>query len=379
MSNRKLAVLGIVAVLMVGWAIFQSRISQNVNTADFSSSTLIEGLQIEAVAGITITSRKGEQTTGLNRKGDIFVVADKDNYPADVAVVNALLNGCLDIRTRGKITDNPDNYADLGVTPETARCVVSFLDADGGEIVALVISKDNENGEAFARLLSESNVYLIQYPPQINTDPMDFVDAQLLQLSQEQLFSVAVKTGEDSYILTVTDDGSDVKLKDIPAGKQYKESVYKTVFGALRSLRFEDVMSAENASQALQFDSVYTCKLKDKTIYKLALESKGEKTYAKISADFLDKSPVEKTVGQIESEEELKVKEAKLLAIDVVKAFNRKHVGWVYQIAAPGAENLMMPLSELLEDIPEPEPETESGETAEKPMAYTAEPNATAS
>jgi hypothetical protein len=56
MSDRKLAVLGIVAVLMVGWAILQNRISRSVNTADFSSSALIEGLQIEAIAGVTITS-----------------------------------------------------------------------------------------------------------------------------------------------------------------------------------------------------------------------------------------------------------------------------------------------------------------------------------
>ena len=57
----------------------------------------------------------------------------------------------------------------------------------------------------------------------------------------------------------------------------------------------------------------------------------------------------------MESEEQLKEKEAILLAIDAVNQFNQKHSGWVYQIAGPGAENLMNPLSELLEDIPEPE------------------------
>ncbi len=350
MSNRKLAVLGMIAALMVGWAILQSRIGQTVNTADFSSSALIEGLQIEAVAGITITSEKGEKITTLNRKDGVFVVADKDDYPADVAAVNALFNGCLDIRTREKTTDNPNNHADLEVTPQTARSVVSFLDTDGGQIVALAMSKSDEKGEAFARLLSETGVYSIQYSPQIKTDPMDFVDAQLLQVQQDQLSSVAVRMGEDSYILTVSDDGADIELQNMPAGKQYKETVYKSVFGALSSLRFDDVIHAENVPQALQFDSAYTCKLKDKTVYKLALAKKGEKAYAKVSADYLDKSPVEKTVGEVESEDELKVKEAKLLAIDAVKGFNKKHGGWVYQVAAG---NLMTPLSELLEESPE--------------------------
>ncbi|OQY06612.1 MAG: hypothetical protein B6I25_03595 [Planctomycetales bacterium 4572_13] len=354
MSSKKLAVLGMIAALMVGWAILQNRIGQTVNTADFSSSALIEGLQIEVVAGITMTSEKGEKTTTLNRKDGVFVVADKDDYPADVAAVNALFNGCLDIRTREKTTDNPNNHADLKVTPETARSVVSFTDADGGQIVALVLSPSNEKGEAFARRLSETAVYSIQHSPQINTDPMDFVDTQLFQVPQDQLSSVAVRTPEGSYILTVSDDGAEIELKDMPAGKQYKETVYKSVFGALNSLRFDDVIHAGNVSQEFQFNFLYTCKLKDKTVYKLMLTKKDGEIYAKVLADYLDKTPVEKTVGQVESEEELKAKEAKLLAIDAVKAFNKKHGGWVYQIPVPNAGNLMMPLSELLEEAPEP-------------------------
>ncbi|RKY09616.1 MAG: hypothetical protein DRP56_02380 [Planctomycetota bacterium] len=353
MSNRKLSVLGIIAVVMVGWAILQNWVSQNISTADFSSSALIEGLQIEAVAGITITSERGEKTTTLSRKDGGFVVADKDNYPADVAAVNALFNGCLDIRTQEKITDSPDNHADLEVTPQTARSVVSFTDTDGGEIVALVLSPSNETGESFARLLSETAVYSIQYSPQIKTAPMDFVDAQLFQVPQDQLSSVAVRTPEGSYILTASADGADIKLQNMPAGKQYKETVYKSVFGALRSLRFDNVVHAGNVLQEFQFDFLYTCKLKDKTVYKLMLAKKGEKTYAKVLADYLDKSPVEKTVGQVESEEELKAKEAKLLVIDAVNQFNKKHSGWVYQIPAANAENLMMSLSGLLEDSPE--------------------------
>ena len=46
MNDRKIAVLGIVAVIMAGWAILQSRIGSNVNTTDFSASALIEGLSL---------------------------------------------------------------------------------------------------------------------------------------------------------------------------------------------------------------------------------------------------------------------------------------------------------------------------------------------
>ena len=96
-----------------------------------------------------------------------------------------------------------------------------------------------------------------------------------------------------------------IELKDMPVGKQYKGTDYKSVFGALNSLRFEDVLGGESVPADLKFDSVYTCKLDDATVYKLTLAKKGDKTYAKVSADYMDKTPVEKE-RRVESEEELK-------------------------------------------------------------------------
>ena len=369
MSDRKLAILGIVAVLAAGWAILQNRISQSSNIADFSSSPLIEGLQIGSVSGVTITSDKGEKTTPLNRIGESFVLSDKNNYPADVSKINSLINSCLDIRTNEKVTDNSDNHTDLGVSEETAAWRIAFLDNEGKEIVGFFVSGSDEKGAAFVRLLNEKDVYSIQNPPRIAGSPMDYVDAQLLQVQQSQTLSVAVKTGQDTYILKSTEDKSDVELQDMPVGKQFKGTGYKSVFGALSSLRFDDVMSEGSVSEEFKFDSTYACKLDDKTVYKLELAQKDDTAYAKVSADYLDKSPVEKTVGEVESEEELKAKEAKLLAIDAVKAFNQKHEGWVYQIPSQKAGDLVKPLSELLEDMSAPAPEAESEETAKKPMA----------
>jgi hypothetical protein len=340
---------------MAGWAVLQNRITQRANTADFSSSPLIEGLQLEGVSSITITSDKGKQTTTLDRNDQTFVVADKENYPADVATINSVINDCLDIRAHEKVTDNPGNHADLGVTEETAQFVVHFLDKDGGQIVGLAVSEAGENGAAFARRLSSNDVYSIQNPPRVTARPMDYVDAQLFEIQQDKIQSVVVKTDEGRYELTVTGDKRDIQLNEMPAGKQFKGTDYKSVFGALSSLRFDDVASEEKAPEGLEFNSSYVCTLSDKTVYHLDLAQQDDKTYAKISADFLDKTPVQKTMGQVESEEELKAKEAKLMAIDAVNAFNRKHQGWVYEIPSYKAGNLTKPLPELLEDAPEPE------------------------
>ena len=354
MNDRKLAVLGIFAVIMAGWAILQSRIGSNVNMTDFGSSALIEGLAIEAVSAVEIISEKGQASTRLSRKGNVFVVADKDDYPADVPQINTLINNCLDIQANEKITDNQDNHQDLGVTKETARYVVVFLDKEGEEIVALAVSETNENGHAFARLLSGNEVYSVQNPPYLSTAAMDFIDASLLSVQSDEIVSVAVQNPDGVYVLNSPEGSDQIELENVPAGKQVKDSDCSSVFKALSSVRFDDVRYQQNVSKELEFDTVYKCRLKDKTVYKVTLAKDEEKTYAKFSADYLDQSPVEKE-NRVESEEALKEKEAKLLAMDAVKQFNIKHDGWVYEIPSYKAGELTKPMSELIEDIPEPE------------------------
>ncbi len=62
-----------------------------------------------------------------------------------------------------------------------------------------------------------------------------------------------------------------------------------------------------------KFDREYVCTLKDSTVYALKIAKKDDKTYITCEADYTDKTPVTKD-SNVESEEELKKKEAKLLA-----------------------------------------------------------------
>lgn len=363
MSDKKLTVLGIIAVLVAALAILQGRISRQATHVNFGSSPLIAGLNIEAVSAIAITSQNGSRTVTLSQQDGRFGVADKDNYPADVGRVNTLISDCLDIRVTEKVTSNAANHTDLKVTIETAAYVMAFMGADGEPIVTMVLSlADAESGVAHGRLLDSDDVYTIQTPTHFNTSAMEFIDSELVTVQRQAINSVAIKTPEGNYVLSVTESGDDIELGEMPEGKQFKDTIYKAVFGALSSVRFDDVQKAENAPADLEFNYSYICKLKDLTVYKFSLAKKDDAVYAKVSSTYLDASPVEKTVGEVESDEELKKKETKLLAIDRVKAFTAQHREWVYQIPSAKAEELTTLLSELIEDIPQPDemPEPEA-------------------
>lgn len=373
MTDKKLALLGIAAVILAGAAILQSRLMQRAGSNTiFQSSPLIQGLALDAIAGVTITSEKGAAVLTLKKAGDKFVVADKDGYPADVSKINTLLNNCLDIRTTEKTTSDPANHADLGVTDATARYGVRFLNADGKEITGVLISENQSDRQegAYARLTTSDETYFIQSSPWLSTKAMEFINSTLITADRAKMRKVTVKGPNEEYQLTVSEAGGAVTLEKMPAEKQFKETTYQSVFGAVSSLQFDDVRAAENTPEGLVFDRSFICQMEDTTVYEIALAQKGDKTYMKVSADFLDKAPVEKE-RRVESADELKVKESKLLASDAVKAFNAQHKGWVYEIASSKAKNLTTPLEELLEDKPAPVAEAKAEPTA----PVTADPN----
>ena len=97
MSNRKLIVLGIIAIFMIIWAVVQSRISDRPRVELDRPVYLIQGLDPDDIGSIVLGTTDNAVT--LKRQRGYFVVADKDNYPAVTSKVNELITKCLDILT----------------------------------------------------------------------------------------------------------------------------------------------------------------------------------------------------------------------------------------------------------------------------------------
>ena len=367
MSDKKLMILGVAAVVMVLWAVVQSRVSNRVRTESGEPAYLIQGLDTDEIGSIVLGT--GEEAVTLKRERGRFVVADKDNYPAKTSEINNLLSKCLEIKTRELVTNNPANHEDLEVTEDKARNVVAFMTPDPNSVVlaGVAVGKTEELGSGtFVRLLSSDStlsnkVYIAPSSPWFSSGAMSYVDQDLVSANRDDIESVAVHSPNGQYTLKTKDGSSDIVLENIPAGKKLKSSDAQSVFTALTSLRFDDVMKKPSD---LTFDRQYVCRLKNSTVYILNIAQKDDKTYALCSAEFTDTTPVEKAPleqgGQVESEEELKKKEAKLLARDEAKAFTEKHRQWVYEIADWKAKNLTKALDDLLEDEEKPAAEEEA-------------------
>ena len=354
MSNRNLSMLGLAAAAVAALGAIVAGITDKPYTAKKDQITyLVQGLEPDHVARITI-GKPGQELT-LKRRGANFVIANLDNYPALTSEINKLITNCLDIQTSELYTDNPENHKDLGVTEDKATILVKFYKADSSLLTGIIIGKQKVQGQgiAYVRRVGDNKVYISATQiPAIKQRAGDYVSPELIMVKREDINSITVSCPNETYILRPGPDDKTVIFENMAEDKKLNNDFANKVFTALASLRFEDV-NAESSKQGLQFDKRYLCRLKDSTIYTIWLAKDGDTWLVKCDTRFGDKTPITKTQGEVESDEQLKIKEAKLVARDAAEEFSETHKGWVYQIPAYYAEDLTKSSAELFA-APEP-------------------------
>ncbi|MHC4153994.1 MAG: DUF4340 domain-containing protein [Planctomycetota bacterium] len=368
MSDKKLTVLGIVAALMVVLTAGQSYLSKMKapSKAPGGDTYLIQGLDPGRIAFIEVG--KGENPVRLVRKGNLFLVANKENYRALTSKINDLLTSCLDIRTVELVTSNPANHESLHVTQEKAQNVVKFLGEDEKIITGLVIGTSRlpelqmDKRSTYVRLITSDDVYEAKNVPLPGASATDYMEKQIVDLGSDDVVRVTVTGPEDSYTLRVSDSNDDsIVMENIPEGKKLKTVEAQPLFSALSYFSFDDVKKAGSLEGGVNFDSTHVCELKDGTVYTFRIAEAADKTYVKCSAEYAGDTRAE----ILASNEELKDKEAKLLAHDRVLEFAIMHEGWVYEISNWNAEKLTKKLTDLLEDVEEEaKPEAQGDEVS---------------
>jgi hypothetical protein len=371
MSNRNLSILGFAAAAVVALAVIVAGIADKPYTSKNQIAYLIQGLDPDQVARITI-GKPGHEVT-LNRQRANFVVANIDNYPALTSEINKLITNCLDIQTAELYTDNPENHKDLGVTEDKATILVKFYKADSSLLTGVIIGKQKVEGQGigYIRRVGDNKVYISAAQiPAIKQQAGDYISPELINVKREDINSITVSCPNETYILRPGPDDKTVIFENMAEDKKLNNDFANKVFTALAGLGFEDV-NAESSKHGLQFDRRYLCRLKDSTVYTIWLAKDNNTWFAKCDARFADKTPITKTQGEVESDEQLKIKEVKLIARDAAEEFSEKHKGWVYQIPAYRAENLTKSSAELFA-IPKPaQPQPEEQElmdTAPQPQ-----------
>ena len=360
MSNRKLMILSIVATVMVLLTVTQRIHENQVPQRDYvSGSYLIQGLDSPQVSSILIGT--GVDSVKLERKGNGFVVASKENYPAVMSKINELISTCLDIRTISEVTSDVSNHSDLEVTEDKARTIVKFFRTDPNEgeqlITGVVVGKtETQTNQVYVRLAESDNVYTVKTAPDVRKSVLDYVEKEIVNIIKDRVKTVTVTSPEGSYVLRV-EDGNDSKiiLEGLPQGREIHDSNCESVLSALSSFSFSDLVSASSMPD-LKFDRSYVSELNDSVVYRYDIAQSDGKTYIKCTANYSGDRLI------IEDPAKLAETAAKIEASNNARVFAQKHSGWIYEISEWKAKHLMLKFEDLLkaEEEPSGDEQTES-------------------
>jgi Domain of unknown function (DUF4340) len=194
MSRQRLVMLLIAALLAISGAYYLS--AQRNLARDSHGTLLFPTLAAELNSVTELSVHKGSPTASvtLHKQGAQWTVAERADYPADVAKLRRLLLALGEAKIVEAKTSNPASYAVIGVEdPLTAGAsgVQVDLNAQDGKH-ALIVGKPSGAGN-FVRRGGEGSSYQIQPEISVEAEPHYWIDTRLVDLQAANIQGIDVK------------------------------------------------------------------------------------------------------------------------------------------------------------------------------------------
>lgn len=203
MKLKTLAIgaLGLAVLAGGGWLIRWA--ATGSGPAGRTGQTLMDAVDLSAAARIEMAGATSH-TTFLALPGG-WAIAEQGNYPADQGKLTSFLLKLSEQKIADKVTENPENFADLGVMtveengnkPEDRKTGTLFrvLDSSSKPLYQLLIGHDrapsatvSAYGGQYIRFPQEKAVFLIGTTLFAETEPKEWIDKKILPPDAEKLF-----------------------------------------------------------------------------------------------------------------------------------------------------------------------------------------------
>ncbi len=360
MSEKKLAVLAIIAAITLSISILQSKMSQTKTGSTKQAGAgglLIQGLDTSSIESIQI--KAGDEDFKITKQNGNFIIPSKANYPADLSAINDLITSCLDIKLKNLVTSNPENFSDLGLTDENANSLVRFFDKDDKEMTGVIVGNNSmETRSKFVRQTVKNEAYASNKAPYIRPQMLQYINKIILELEEDDIAKVMIQNPDDTYSIRKNEGEYTYQLDATPEGRTANKYAIQAAYRAGQKIQLTDIATGSVDISGLDFTKYNVITEMDSgMIYTFKYAEKDGKYYMVCDAMFKEELPVFDT-SQQHSEDELKAIEAKYLAKDTAAAFSAKHKSWIYEVGKSTFDQISKKSEDLLDKLPEPKEET---------------------
>jgi Domain of unknown function (DUF4340) len=195
MSRQRLIALMVAALVAISGALYLS--TQRNLPRDLQGSALLPSLagELDTVTSLSVLKGAATPTVTVQKQGEQWVVANRANYPADMAKVHKLLLALSDTKIREEKTSDPANYAIIGVEdpskPGATGSEVELTAKDGKH--GVIVGK--YTGQAsFVRRAGEKASYSVEPGISFEAEPRYWIDTKLLDIQADKIQSIDYKT-----------------------------------------------------------------------------------------------------------------------------------------------------------------------------------------
>lgn len=295
-SRRLLALIAGATIAIVAALYFAHLRGTPPDTAGGAVLPALQGA-LDRVNSVSI--RKGAATTvTVHKQGSRWTVAERGEYPADVAKLRKLLFALESAKTVEPKTADPASYGVLGVAnPAEAGGGTEIVLGGTAAPVALIVGKSAGRG-SYVRRSGEAGSWLIEPAISFETEPQYWIDSTVLEIPAASIQRIEVKpAGGAAYAWRRTDPKEDkFELEGVPRDRTPLDSkMLPPVGGAFAALHAEDVATASG----IEFNEAATATvtLSDGDIVTITGGVAGDKRWITVSST-QDATLTERTRGR---------------------------------------------------------------------------------
>jgi hypothetical protein len=294
MSRQRFIALIVAALVAISAALYFS--TRRNDSREVSGLPLLPTLASEMNTVTSLSVLKGSPTpvVTVHKQGDQWTVAERANYPADVAKLRKLLLALSDAKIREEKTSDPANYSVIGVEdptkPGATGTQIELIAKAGKQDV--IVGKPVEQGN-FVRRVGEKSSYIVEPGISLEAEPRYWIDTRLLDISADKIQSIQFKpeTGPAYTVRRVSepapkpDEGKKSKfvLEGVPSGRQAADSNALAPSPTTFSNLTDDDVSALGDIDFSK-PSAVTLTLSDGSVITLTGAAVGEKRWIQVAA-----------------------------------------------------------------------------------------------
>jgi hypothetical protein len=398
--NRKQAISLIIAVVVIGGAgllVYKNKNKSWEASGAQLGAKVVKNFPMNDVEQIKIKQHAGE--VNLAKKNDIWVVQERDGYPANFGNISDFLKKVWELKVAQPVRVGEKQLPRLELTPPekgtNAGTLVEFKEKGGKTAASLMLGKKHmKEGAANSpygggswpdgRFVMVGNdpktVALVSEPfSNVEAKPEDWIDKEFFKIENHKSITVTSPSVSNNWAVVKDSQTNDWKLVDAKANEQLDTGKASGVTSALSYPSFNDVATNAAPEQTgldkptiakietfdgLRYEVKIGKKLDDKDDHYMQVAVNGN--FQKERTAGKDEKPEDKEKLDKEFKDKLAKEEEKLKN---EKAFEK----WVYVVPKYTLEPLLKSRQELLKEEPKKEDEKKdetptSSSTQTKPV-----------